>query len=538
MPISQLLEKKQAERVVKEPSSVFATPLTEPAALTPLGPHLEVRSVTRGLAAMYERLRNTLDFRDEHLIRIFAIRRILKRRLIRGARADHITLPLLQELIRSGYILNTAVAENAIPHHTKRIEKYIQLFYFLLESANGNVSQDVWSMVFTLAANEIEDTLSPVPRRHAVAQALIDALRNDRILEQWSLGKDEEERQYIIAVYKSLLKANNELATWQMFLRAYPDWQEELSVDRVRQIAQQLPELRRQIENSFRHPVRERLTRHIKPAATALWLLQESLAEEKNVDVVLARPSLLKEKLATTISMYYKNANRRLRRILWRSLLYIFVTKMAIALLLEIPFDRLVSGAVDLFSISFNVLVPPMLLLIFGLSVQVPGKKNTQLLETIVDQLVYEGQLKLDPLKKPPSRRKILDVFFNLFYSCFYLVSFGFVVWMLLRMHFNVLAIVIFLFFLSIVSFFGFRIREQAQELIVAKGEERFLVFLAVLFFLPILRTGRWISQQSSKINVFLYFFDLFIEAPLQSFLEFFDQFTGFVREKKEDVTS
>jgi len=33
-------------------------------------------------------------------------------------------------------------------------------------------------------------------------------------------------------------------------------------------------------------------------------------------------------------------------------------------------------------------------------------------------------------------------------------------------------------------------------------------------------------------------FFDLFIEAPLQAFLEFFDKFTGFVREKKEDVTS
>ena len=88
------------------------------------------------------------------------------------------------------------------------------------------------------------------------------------------------------------------------------------------------------------------------------------------------------------------------------------------------------------------------------------------------------------------------------------------------------------------VSFFGFRLREQAHELIVTKGQEQFIIFIAVLFFLPILSAGRWIAQQSSKINLFLYFFDLFIEAPLQAFLEFFDKFTGFVREKKDDVTS
>ncbi len=487
---------------------------------------------------MYEKLRNTLDFRDEHLIRVFAIRRILKRRLTRGARANVITLPFLQELVRSGYIPNTAVPEREIPGYERLIEKYIQLFSFLLEATNGEATSFAWDFVFTLAANELEDRLTPTPRRHAVAQALIDQLKTERVLEQWQLEPGEEDRQCTIAVYRALLKANKEIVNWEMFRRIVADWTANPTPERVRDIAYALPEVYHILEQSFRHPARDRLTRHVKPAATTLWLLQESLAAEADVPAVLSRPALITEKLNETIVRYYQTASRRLRRILRRSLLYIVITKMAIAILLEVPFDRFIGGEINLFTIGFNVIVPPFLLLIFGLSVTVPGKKNTQTIHDIAARLVYEGVLQLDPLRRPLAQRAVLNFFFNLFYGIIYLASFGVVVTLLLRLDFNILGIAIFLFFLSIVSFFGFRIREQAQELIVTRGEERFLVFLAVLFFLPILRTGRWISQQSSKINIFLYFFDLFIEAPLQAFIEFFDKFTGFVREKKEDVTS
>jgi hypothetical protein len=487
---------------------------------------------------MYEKLRNTLDYRDEHLIRIFAIRRILKRRLTRGASANRVALPFLQELIRSGYVPNTAVPERDVSMYEHIIEKYIQMFTFLTEFSHGKPQQELWDLVFTLAANEIEDALTPSPRRQAVSTTLIESLKREQILSQWNLAPDEEERQYVIAVYRSLLKANKEIVLWQLFRRLFPDWQSSVSVERVHSVAAHFLDVRQVLENSFRHPARDRLTRHVKPAATTLWLLLESLSDAEDVPHVLLHPTAMSDGLSATIARYYQTASNRLRRILWRSLLYIFITKMAIALLIEVPFDRFIEGSLNAFTIGFNVIIPPLLLLVFGLSVQIPGKKNTQALQSMATKIVYDGDLALDPLRKPPAQRAVLNTMFNLFYGIIYLATFGLIVTILLRMDFNIVGICVFLFFLSVVSFFGFRIREQAQELIVIKGEERFLVFLAVLFFLPILRTGRWISQQSSKINIFLYFFDLFIEAPLQAFIEFFDKFTGFVREKKEDVTS
>lgn len=538
MPIPQLLERKPRELPVREPHERFSQALAIPPPKAEAGPYLDVRSVTRGLAALYEKLRNTLDFRDEHLIRVFAIRRILKRRLTRGVRADRVTTPLLQELIRSGYIPSSAVPERHLPLYERLIEKYIQLFYYLLEATQGTVEGDTWELVYTLAANELEERLAPASRRQAVAQALIGTLREERILELWQLPPAEEERQCLIAVHRSLLKANKEMLLWQLFRLRYPNWMSNPGVERVRAVAYELHTIRRDCETALHHPAGDRLARHCKPIATTLWLVLESLADVADAAPILAVPDQLKEHLAATIDRYYKTARKRLRRILWRSLTYIFLTKMAIALVIEVPFDRFIEGAVNLFTISFNVLVPPLLLLIFGLSVQIPGSKNTLMIHTLADRLVYEGRTGLDGLRRPAARRAVLSFFFNLFYGVVYLASFGVIVSLLLRIDFNVLGIAIFLFFLTIVSFFGFRIREQAQELIVVKGEDRFLVFLAVLFFLPILRTGRWIAQQSSKINIFLYLFDIFIEAPLQAFLEFFDKFTGFVREKKEDVTS
>lgn len=539
MPIEQLLKHEEPRSTItRTPAPQFGSVLALPPPSPLPGPYLDARSVASGLATLYERLRNTLDFRDEHLIRIYAIRRILKRRLVRGSLAEKLTTPFLQELVRAGYMNASAVPEASVPEFESMINKYIHLFNALVTNSQGEVDRKLWDWVYVLAANELEETLVPAPDRLALAERLSETLGKEGILRQWSLEPDQATRQTTIAVYRSFLKANNELISWQLFRRRYPQWVGGASIELIAQVAAEFSETRETIEKDLHHPCGERLTRAIQPISTTLWLLQESLHGRGDRETVLMHPDLLRAALTETIQRHYKETWSRLRRTLWRSLLYISITKMAIAVLIEAPAERLLVGHVNLVNLGFNILVPIMFLLIFGLSVRIPGERNTLALLTIADHLVYQGTLGLDPLRRPAIHRVWISRAFNAFYGFIYLISFGAVVSLLLSLGFTVLGILLFLFFLTIVSFFGFRIREQAQQLIVTKGQERFLVFLAVLFFLPIVRTGRWISQQSSRINIFLYLFDLFIEAPLQSFLEFFDKFTGFVREKKEDVTT
>lgn len=517
---------------------MFAAALTAGTPKAAPGPYLEVQSVATGLATLYERLRNTLDFRDEHLIRIYAIRRILKRRLVRGARADRMTVPLLHELIRSGYIEQTAIPESAVPGYEKLVTKYIQLFSMLAQFSQGRVDPAVWDWVFTLAANELEEKLVPMPHRQHVVEELVSTVLREHLLAQWELSDNAQREQAIVAVHRMLLKLNNELISWHLFKQRHSEWTRTPNLEQIQRVAAALPKERGTYEAAVRNPAADRLARALKPMATTVWLLLDGLEEQEDKEFILEHPEQLKSMMRETVQKHYKNVRKRLRRTLWRSLTYIFLTKMALALLVELPADRFLEGSVNVFNIAFNLLVPILLLLIFGLSVRVPGDRNTAEILTIAERLVYEGRLGIDRIRAPAPHRVALSRAFNFFYGVIYLVTFGAIVLFLLRLNFSLVGILLFLFFLTIVSFFGFRIREQAQELIVTKGQERFLVFIPVLFFLPILRTGRWIAQQSAKINLFLYFFDLFIETPLQAFLEFFDQFTGFVREKKEDITS
>lgn len=539
MPIEQLLKRSGIGSVeTREPAAAFADPLTLGPPAPGEGPYLEVRSVASGLATLYEKFRNTLDYRDEHLIRVYAIRRILKRRLVRGAQAHEVTQPLLQELIRGGYVGTNAIPERELPLYHALITKYIQLFHWLVATGGENVSAKTWDWVFVLAANELEERLVPAPHRALAAERLIQMVIQQQLLRQWNLSQEEEWNQATIAVCRSLLKLNNDMISWVLFRHEIPRWLETPDEQEVVRVAQHFLGIQKRIDAALRSAAGDRLSRHIKPASTTLWLLLETMQEAEDRPLLLERPSLLKTALLETISSRSKSIRRRLSRTLRRSLLYIFLTKMALALLVEVPFDRLVQGSVNYTNLAFNIAAPLLLLLIFGLLVRVPGQENTEAIVSTAEAMVYGGSVSFDPLRPPASHRAVLNRLFQASYTVIYLVTFGVIVTILLRFGFTVLGILLFLLFLSIVSFFGFRIREQAQDLIVIKGQERFLVFLAVLFFLPILRTGRWISQQSSKINVFLYLVDLFIEAPLQAFLEFFDKFTGFVREKKDDVTS
>jgi hypothetical protein len=53
---------------------------------------------------------------------------------------------------------------------------------------------------------------------------------------------------------------------------------------------------------------------------------------------------------------------------------------------------------------------------------------------------------------------------------------------------------------------------------------------------LPIVRAGAWLSIRVAKINVFIYFFDFILEAPLKVAIEFVESWLAFVREKKEEI--
>src|SRR5437763_1669337 len=63
------------------------------------------------IAALYEKTRELLDWKEEHLLRRAAIWRILKRKLLLSNGQKIIAEPFVLELIRAGHFPNDGVAE-------------------------------------------------------------------------------------------------------------------------------------------------------------------------------------------------------------------------------------------------------------------------------------------------------------------------------------------------------------------------------------------------------------------------------------------
>jgi hypothetical protein len=188
--------------------------------------------------------------------------------------------------------------------------------------------------------------------------------------------------------------------------------------------------------------------------------------------------------------------------------------------------------------IIINALFPPFMMFLVAVLIRVPGKKNTDKIVQGINSIVYEERRANIVFRVRSSyvKSRFFSFLFKIIYAVTFLVSFGIIGYGLYRLDFNIVSAVIFFIFLTLVSFFGFRIREGAREYVIPSKKEGILRLLFDLYTLPILRAGRWISQTFSKINIFIFVFDFLFEAPFKMLIELAEQWLSFVREKREEI--
>jgi hypothetical protein len=129
-----------------------------------------------------------------------------------------------------------------------------------------------------------------------------------------------------------------------------------------------------------------------------------------------------------------------------------------------------------------------------------------------------------------------MDFIFNLLYLTGFSITIYAIINGLSLIDFNWVNITIFLFFLTFVSFFSFRIKRDIKRFIIIEPKEGFVSFLFDFFYMPIVAMGKFLSDNVSKINVFIFVLDFVIEVPFKVFVEIFDDWVKYIKEKKEDL--
>lgn len=507
-------------------------------------PKIKVSEIISKVAFYYEKIRNTVDDKEEHLLYKNAINRIIKRQLNIELTKDgkEISKHLLFELIRAGYLPNNKVPEVKIDEIGLIIDKYLKLKKVSLEMVPDSQEgkNDLSSWIISLAACEIEELLN----RNAVTKLVINSMhevlsRNIKFPEDSPHLRDKDIQIYI-GIFRSYLKADDDMISYILFKYFIADWQ-EASDDTISKTAKNIIKLVDAINFQINHPASGRLNRIINHYTVYYSIMIEVIAEDPvaTYEDFKKDPRAFQRNIKAACNKRYRSTKAKLWRAAVRSIIYLFVTKMILVLILEIPVAHLLGETPANYALAINVSFPPLLLFLIVLFTQLPSDANTVKINEGIDELVFVEKERKEPFKlRPPVKRSgARNVFFNIIYTITFFLTFGFVVWVLMQINFTIISMIIFLFFLALISFFSIRIRKRVRELMVIEQRENIFIFITDFFYVPIIAVGKWLSEKFSKLNVLVFILDFIFEAPFKVFVEIAEEWSRYVRERKEDIS-
>jgi len=509
---------------------------------------INVSDLISKMSFYYEKIRNTVDYKEEHLLRKNAIERILRRLIViegtislKGVNSGEIAHSLLTELIRAAYLPNNAIPESKADEVAAVIQKYLDLKKAIKEDGSHGFEEknDINGWIIALAASDIEEQLG----RNKINQVLVgymnEILLKNIVFPEDGAYENDKEIQVFLAIHRQLLKFDEDMLGFILFKYYNAGWRNP-SQEKIRGVAKNISRLRQAIDFQLDHPLLKQLSR-VVGRYTVFFSVLTDVIKENPVAVyesIKKDPKAFPRDIKNICEKRYKESRTRLWRAAVRSIIYIFITKSLFVLFLEIPAIKLFGEEANNFTLLVNIFFPAFLLFLIVLFTRLPSEDNSKKISEGIEELVFEEKERQDhfQLRHPAKRGKGLSVFFGILYSITFILSFGALIWILSRLNFTWVSILIFLFFLTFVSFFSIRIRKNAKEMIVIPSRENIFSFVGDFFYIPIVAVGKWLSEKFSQINVFVFVLDFIIEAPFKIFVEITEEWSRYVKERKEDI--
>ena len=523
-------------------------------------PKIKVSSLISKMAFYYEKIRNSVEYKEEYLMRKKAIERILKRKIViesivKVSKAEEIAHNLVVELIRAGYITNNSFPEYKVKEIAVLVEKYIKLKNSSVEKVNDLVfKNDVVKMkdkieernetinwLMSLLASEIEENLGYDKINKIVVSNMYEILQKEIQLPPDLPYKNDLNIQIYLSIFRNFFKFDQDMLSFLLFKYYNSEWIKNPDDEYIQDIAKNLTSLRLVVAKQLKHPLVRQLDKITKKYAVYFTVLVEVIEDnpvavyDKAKNNEASFTLLIKKATASR----YKLIKTKLWRAAFRSIIYIFITKSVFAVLIEIPAVKFLGEELNMFSLAINVSFPAILLFLIVLFTKFPVNKNNAKIVEGIREVVYAEHKRKDPfvLKKPKDRGTFTHAFFGIFYLAGFFISFYFIIWALDKLEFSWVSIIIFLFFLTFVSFFSIRVRRGVREFIIVESKENVFTFFADFFYMPIVALGKWMSDKASKMNVFVFILDFIIEAPFKLFIDIAEEWTKYIKERKDEIT-
>ncbi len=510
------------------------------------GEKIKVNNVISKAAFVYEKVRTAIDYNEDHLMRKNAVLRILKRKMLVEKRilenaiidkynSDELATQLVHELILGKYLPNNAVPVSMIGKVDSILERYALLTAKITE-VQGKIDSELFNFLLELQAVEVEALFDATEKEKAMVRAMFSVI-NPFVFLQEGGDEREKEMQLFVGIHRILYKWDDSMINYLLFSLYYPNWK-KADDDLIIELATNIHKIKREIAYQTNHPVRRRMLRVLSKKAILFLIIQDILVENPdNAKEIFSHSEQLQAEVKKACEKRYKGVRVKLSRGVLRSIVYVFFTKMILALAIEFPTDIYLNGIINYVTAGVNILFPPVLMFIVAIMIRMPRKENTeQIVKSIMSIAVGDYTDKKYILNAKKSGGKFMKFVFNIIYAATFVFSIMILFWFLHKVGFNVFSSFIFVLFLTLVSFFSIRIRRPVKELLTIDMRESLVGSVVDFFALPFVSMGRVLSEKFSKLNFIAFFMDFIIEAPFKLLIEIVEGLFAFLKEKKDDV--
>lgn len=489
-------------------------------------------------AFAYEKFRSAMDYHEDHLSTRYAIERILRRRLSLNPSGSGEAENLIRELMWARYFANGTLGTYDVHNIQETIKKWLELKKIAEFHKESKTKELIHDYVADMLTAEIEEILNPAPAFKSTAFAFYTFQELKEKIKIEGVSDDMKDAYLYSAVEEGFIKNDRSYTRYHIWRL----WNKELyktSEEEFKSIIENFVITIKKIEHIFANVYKQKLIKYVNKQSPPFKIIQEmynkkSLSspdkEYYKEDILENIKSIIKEKYAITQT---KLRNRGIS-----SLVYIFLTKMIFALILEGPLTQMMYGSVEWLPIIVNSLFPVFLMGFILLLVVPPGKNNTAILVDKVTYLLNTHNTSSQPtiLKTQNGIKNPLleGIFWGIYIAGFFL-SFYYIINTLLFFDFHIISVVVFLFFACVVSYFAFKTTQIADEYKVESGGT-FFGSIIDFIFLPFLRLGKFLGSQLSKLNVLVYVLDFIIEAPFKMLFNIVEEWTRYIKVKKEEI--
>ncbi len=491
-------------------------------------PKIEVDEIASKIAAFYEKFRNLIDYQESHLLRKNVIGRALRRRIfLKDISGEDIAEPLIKEIIRSGYLGNNTIPESKISEVQRIIDN---LLFFLeygrsLSTSEGREFSE-WIVGVTVCA--IEETLATPEKDRLLATLMFQTLRRDLTIAGANVTDDVKDVLLFIAIQKSLFRVDNDQLHHRLLRLMFPEW-ENSNTENSSSVAGSLFVTHKNVSDYLRHPLLPSFLKLCNHYNTVFQTLGDLVFSSKGFDD-------LEKDVEEVYQERYRKQRGRLFRMAFLSIISFFLSKILVAVAIEVPIDLYIANHFSLFHTLLNIALPPFLMLLIVASIRLPSRKNLHLVQRAVRSIVFEGEREAYTVQTPKKKSWFIWFLVHFIYLVVFVVTIRIIAAFLLSLGFSIANVVVFLLFTSLVTAVGVKIYNRSKDISLEKERPRFFNFLLDLFTMPLVTIGKWLIAGFRRFNIFVIFTNVFIEFPFQLIVEFFENLHEFVRNKKEEI--